>query len=139
LQGISGPGTGIKPHAHTNLLTKLFSLSGLQDVVLYFLSKWLQIAGPPHHKERAKMTPEMLKLSTRLKELCELKTNWNGYGAGPVSTTAAFLALDIAELLDGIFPVGWQAVPGTDGDLQLEIHNKGMDLEIHLAVHKVEE
>jgi hypothetical protein len=85
------------------------------------------------------MTPEMLKLSARLKELCELKTNWNGYGAGPVSATAAFLALDIAELLEGIFPVGWQAVPGTDGDIQLEIHNKGMDLEIHLAVHKVEE
>jgi hypothetical protein len=107
--------------------------------MLLFLPKCLQIAGPPHHKERAKMTPEMLKLSARLKELCELETNWNGYGAGPVSTTAAFLALDIAELLEEIFPVGWQAVPGTDGDIQLEIHNKGMDLEIHLAVHKVEE
>jgi hypothetical protein len=135
----SGPGTGIEPHAHTISLTRLFSLSGLQDVLLFFLSKWLQSAGPPQGKERTEMTPEMLKLSTRLKELCELKTNWNGYGAGPVSTTAAFLALDIAELLEGIFPVGWQAVPGTDGDLQLEIHNKGMVLEIYLAVHKVEE
>jgi hypothetical protein len=85
------------------------------------------------------MTPEMLKLSTRLKELCELETNWNGYGAGPVNALAASLALDIAEQLDGIFPVGWQAVPGTDGDIQLEIHNKGMDLEIYLAVHKIEE
>lgn len=85
------------------------------------------------------MTEEMLKLSTKLKELCELETNWNGYGAGPVNATTALLAIDIAQQLESIFPVGWQAVPGESGDLQLEIHNKTIDLEIYLTVHKTEE
>jgi hypothetical protein len=83
---------------------------------------------------------EMLRLSSKLKELCELEFNWDGYGAGPVNTTTALLAMDIAERLEEMFPHGWQAVPGPSGNnLQLEIHNKRLDLEIYLVIHKQED
>jgi hypothetical protein len=49
LPGFYGVGTGIEPHAQSSLLTKLFSLSGLQDVLWFVRSACLQSAATPAH------------------------------------------------------------------------------------------
>jgi hypothetical protein len=83
--------------------------------------------------------PEVLRVNSQLDELANLEFNWNGYGAGPVGARACLLASDIVEALIDLFPEGWHAVPGDNGDVALELHVKGLDLEIHVGTYPVED
>lgn len=68
----------------------------------------------------------------RLDELCKLEVGWDGYRGLPVSfTNANFAAIMLASAcpLDAPAP---QIVPGVNGDLQIEWHTAGTDIELHV-------
>ena len=68
----------------------------------------------------------------RLEELLNLKPNWNGYGAGPVSPQTADRARSMWAALEGIGMTPPQLVPLDDGSLQMEWHEGGLDIEIQI-------
>jgi hypothetical protein len=68
----------------------------------------------------------------RLTKLTQLEEGWDGYGGLPVSFENACFAL---RVLDAICPVDAptpQMVPGVNGDLQIEWHEKNTDIELHV-------
>lgn len=68
----------------------------------------------------------------QLNDLVALERGWDGYGAGPVRFDTAYFALrmlDAACVEDTPAP---QIVPGSDGDLQIEWHLPGGDIELHV-------
>ncbi len=70
-------------------------------------------------------------VSQRLNELCALDTNWDGYGAQPVNyTNARFVEYMLVAIYNTEFPTPFIA-PGVDGDLQVEWHIDGWEIELH--------
>ena len=72
----------------------------------------------------------------RLEELLNLKTNWNGHGAGPVSPRAADCARAMWAALEGIGMKPPQLVPLDGGSLQMEWHEGGFDIEIQIMPYE---
>lgn len=68
----------------------------------------------------------------QLNALCALKPGWDGYQAGPVSFDNANFALRMLESICGSDTPPPQIVPGSDGDLQIEWHMDGGDIELHV-------
>lgn len=71
-------------------------------------------------------------VKSRLDEVCSLPSGWNGYGAPPVSFQTADFALRMLETICATSAPAPQIVPGANGDLQLEWHLTGGDLELHV-------
>ena len=73
------------------------------------------------------------EILTRLIELVQMEPDWDGYGAPSVKRDAGFFAL---EILKGIMrertPLP-QIVPSSVGGVQMEWHEKGIDLEVHVT------
>jgi hypothetical protein len=63
-----------------------------------------------------------------MKMLRDLKANWDSYGALPIDERCIQKAYQLWKELDG----GWQAVPCSDGSVQLEQHSGGFDIEIQI-------
>jgi hypothetical protein len=68
-----------------------------------------------------------------LVRLAQLPAGWDSYGAPPIPRDASHFAL---EILQGIMrprtPLP-QVVPSSAGGIQLEWHEKGIDLELHIT------
>lgn len=64
--------------------------------------------------------------------LGRLKDNWDSYGAKPLDKTVLKKA---REVWNRVMQYGeqWQAIPGSDGSVQLEFHADGWDIEIHIS------
>lgn len=66
----------------------------------------------------------------KLRELAHLRSNWDGYGAREIEHGHIRSILD---LLDGVMkdetPAPW-VIPVSDGNIQVEWHLRGCDLEI---------
>jgi len=70
-------------------------------------------------------------ITARLDHLCRLPVGWDGYRAGPVSFTTANFALNVLQVICGPETLPPSIVPGTSGDLQIEWHLQGGDIELH--------
>lgn len=69
-------------------------------------------------------------VTQRIDELLRLPTNWDSYGASPINPSAAAAALRLVlRTADSATPAP-QVVPTVEGGLQLEWHERGIDLEI---------
>ena len=63
---------------------------------------------------------------SRLEEFYQLKEGWDSYSGKPISHRA----IDWAKVLLGRLGPGWTPVPCSDGSVQLEFHEQGVDIEI---------
>jgi len=61
----------------------------------------------------------------------ELSEDWDSYGAGPIDATCITKAIDIIKSFSEGTPTPW-VVPCSDGGIQLEWHEQGMDLELSI-------
>lgn len=61
-----------------------------------------------------------------LREMRNLEANWDSYGAPPINPRAIDQAILMLDSLSG----NWQAVPCSDGGVQLEKHDNGFDIEV---------
>lgn len=68
----------------------------------------------------------------RLNYLCCLPLGWNGYRAGPVNFNTANFALRVLESVCSPDTPAPSIVPGSSGDLQIEWHLEGGDIELHI-------
>jgi hypothetical protein len=74
----------------------------------------------------------------RLEELIRLERGWDGYDGVPVSLENVTFALRMLEAICAPDAPAPQLVPGSSGDLQIEWHVVGGDIELHVqAPHKV--
>lgn len=72
------------------------------------------------------------KISNKLDELLKLHDGWDGYQGKSITNETI---LDIEEFLLLIYVDGLPIpliVPGSDGSIQIEWHEKGIDLEIDI-------
>jgi hypothetical protein len=68
----------------------------------------------------------------RLDCLIRLERGWDGYEGMPVSFANATFALRMLESACGDDAPVPEIVPGADGDLQIEWHLAGEDIELHV-------
>lgn len=66
----------------------------------------------------------------RLEELLRLEEGWDGYNGFPVSFANAMYAFRVLEAICRPDTPAPQIVPGSSGDLQLEWHEQGGDVEL---------
>ena len=71
-------------------------------------------------------------LNERLGELVRLNKGWDGYQGQPVLYPNAVFAQKIIERVCGNNNIMPSIVPGTSGDLQIEWHTLGGDVELHV-------
>jgi hypothetical protein len=69
---------------------------------------------------------------SKLIELVALPENWDGYGASPIGRDVAFFALEILQGSLGERTPKPSVVPTSVGGIQLEWHEKGIDLELQI-------
>jgi hypothetical protein len=67
-----------------------------------------------------------------LHSLRVLKKNWNSYGARPIDPAILSAAEDFLNRLSSLDLLSPSIVPTTQGGVQLEWHDRGVDLEIEL-------
>lgn len=78
------------------------------------------------------------KITNRMKVLLNLEVGWDGYRGKPVSFENAIFALKVLETVCPNTAPEPQIVPGSNGDLQIEWHIHGVDIELDiLAPNKV--
>ena len=69
----------------------------------------------------------------QLLRLRELPRGWDGYGAPPLSPDAAWFTIELlGKIMRPRTPVP-HVVPSSVGGIQIEWHEKDIDLEIHIA------
>jgi hypothetical protein len=74
-----------------------------------------------------------IEVQTRILELLKLPKGWDSYGAPPVGWDAGMFALSVLQdVMRNRTPVP-QVVPSAAGGVQLEWHQKGIDLELHVT------
>src|SRR5579875_1870430 len=74
-----------------------------------------------------------VEVLNRLVKLVSLPADWDGYGAREIRRDAAMFALELLQhTMRSRTPVP-QVVPSSDGGVQLEWHEKSIDLELHIA------
>jgi len=64
-----------------------------------------------------------------LRQMAHLEKGWDSYGARPIDQRAIDRAVLMLDSLQG----NWQAVPCSDGSVQLELHEGGFDIEITIS------
>ena len=75
----------------------------------------------------------LLSVRDRLRTLMRLEENWDSYGARPVAPGLADATLDILNLISGPDVPLPSIVPTPNGELQLEWHTNGIDLEVEAS------
>lgn len=74
-----------------------------------------------------------IEVQERLLEYVKLPRGWDSYGALPVTWEAGMFALSVLnEVMRNRTPIP-QVVPSSAGGVQLEWHEKGVDLELHVT------
>jgi hypothetical protein len=68
-----------------------------------------------------------------LDDMLQLPQGWDSYGANPINPKAVKKA---KELLDSLPLWAWQCVPVATGGVQIELHEKGFDIEISIEASK---
>jgi hypothetical protein len=71
-------------------------------------------------------------VEARFNELVRLPAGWDGYRGVPVTFVTANFAMRVLEATCGPNAPCPQIVPGADGDLQIEWHTAGADIELHV-------
>jgi hypothetical protein len=71
-------------------------------------------------------------VEAKLEALIRLPDGWDGYQGVPVSFANAVFSLRMLESVCDTDSPSPQIVPGTNGDLQLEWHLPGGDVELHV-------
>jgi hypothetical protein len=71
-------------------------------------------------------------VTKRLEHLIGLKTGWDGYRAPAVDYGTTVFALRLLENICGHDCPAPDIVPGFSGDLQIEWHIEGLDIELHV-------
>jgi hypothetical protein len=90
----------------------------------------------PNFYAHANATPERkweVEVVRALVKLAGLPAGWDSYGAPPLRRDAGHFAL---EILHGVMrprTPAPQVVPSSAGGIQLEWHEKGIDLELHIT------
>lgn len=69
----------------------------------------------------------------RLLKLRELPRGWDGYGAPALSLDAAWFTIELLGKIMRPRTPAPQVVPSSVGGIQIEWHEKDIDLEIHIA------
>lgn len=72
------------------------------------------------------------KVLDRLVAILHMPPNWDGYGAPAVSREAAMFALEVLQRTMQPGTPAPQVVPSSVGGVQLEWHEKDIDLELHI-------
>lgn len=72
------------------------------------------------------------ELSMKLEELMKLEQGWDGYDACPVSFDVAFFVSRVLENICFNQTPKPSVIPGSKGDLQIEWHINGYDIELHI-------
>jgi hypothetical protein len=87
---------------------------------------WSHFTGPTDNRWE-------IDIFHRLRELSVLEENWDSYGARPLRAEAAIFAmLVLGNAMRPTTPCP-QLVPLPDGGVQLEWHEKGIDLELSIS------
>jgi hypothetical protein len=74
-----------------------------------------------------------IEVQNKLLEYVNLDDGWNTYGAPPVTWDAGMFALNVLNnVMRPRTPIP-QVVPTSAGGVQLEWHEKGIDLELHIT------
>jgi hypothetical protein len=74
-----------------------------------------------------------IEIQNRLIELARMEDNWDSYGSSPMGWDTGMFALSILnDVMRPRTPIP-QVVPSSTGGVQLEWHEKGVDLELHIA------
>lgn len=69
----------------------------------------------------------------RLLKLRELSPGWDGYGAPPLSPDAAWFTIELLGKIMRPRTPAPHVVPSSVGGIQIEWHEREIDLEIHIA------
>jgi len=64
--------------------------------------------------------------------LARLKDNWDSYGAKPLDKAVIAKAREMWLRIHA-YGEWWRAVPGSDGSIQLELHEGGWDIEMTIT------
>jgi hypothetical protein len=73
-----------------------------------------------------------IEIQNQLLEHVQMPEGWDGYGApAPNMDTAFFALLVLSKIMWTRSPIP-QVVPSSTGGIQLEWHEKGIDLELHI-------
>ncbi len=74
-----------------------------------------------------------IEVQDQLLQYVNFKPGWDSYGAPPVTWDAGMFALNILkDVMRPRTPIP-QVVPSSVGGVQLEWHEKGIDLELHVT------
>jgi hypothetical protein len=89
---------------------------------------------PEFHREYS--DPErkwQIEVQRQLLEHVQMPNGWDGYGtAAPSMDTAFFALLILSKIMRSRSPIP-QVVPSSVGGVQLEWHEKDIDLELHIS------
>ncbi len=87
---------------------------------------WQEYKSRTDRKIESEITP-------LLKEFTQYPTGWDSYDAPPLSTDTANFALSVLNsIMKSQTPLP-QVAPSSAGGIQLEWHEKGVDLELHIT------
>jgi len=84
-------------------------------------------SGEKTELDRKAASPSASASNNLLDSFAALPVGWDSYGGLPVKPRA----IEKAKELLAVLPAGnWQVVPGSGGDVQLELSEGGFDIEI---------
>jgi hypothetical protein len=90
----------------------------------------------PTFRQAYDASPErkwQIEVQSQLLQYAKMEQGWNSYGAPAVTWDAGMFALSILnDIMRPRTPIP-QVVPSSAGGVQLEWHEKGIDLEIHVT------
>lgn len=91
------------------------------------------VAGPIRRPSDAAAGVWQAAVLERVVALLNMPANWDGYGAPAISREAVMFALEVLQrTMQPTTPVP-QVVPSSVGGVQLEWHERDIDLELHVA------
>lgn len=85
------------------------------------------------HHEAEPQQQWQVDVQRHLVRLVAMKTGWDSYNAPPLRRDAGFFAIEILHSIMRPRTPAPQVVPSSAGGIQLEWHEKGIDLEIHVT------
>jgi len=96
---------------------------------------WLEKEGYPNFRAAFNSEPQLqweVEVVRRVVKLLEMPEGWDSYGAAKIKKDAGMFALEILQkVMRPRTPIP-QIVPTAAGGIQIEWHEKGIDLEIDI-------
>lgn len=91
-----------------------------------------EVSPPPLPAERPQPPPWTEEVALRLLSFLDLEPDWDSFGASTPRQDAIEAAFELLMLVARPSTPAPQAVPTTDGGVQLEWHQYGIDLEVEV-------